>query len=246
MSGWDLTVILVTVMVAYYLKGILGLGGPLLIIPVLAGVVGLEFAVTVIAIPNLIANTMLVWQGRTAFPRVKPILVPLIITGIAGTALGSWVLVNLDDRWASLGLAAIVFAYVAWTLVSPNFRLSDVWGRRLSPAIGLVGGVFQGGTGVSGPVIATFVHSLDLSRDAFVLAITLPFQILGIVQVASLSLLGAYDRQRMIASAIAVVPMVIAMVGGMRVGPRLNSVAFNRLVLAILVLAAVRLAWTAL
>ncbi|MGC2239772.1 MAG: sulfite exporter TauE/SafE family protein [Acidimicrobiia bacterium] len=246
MSAWELILILATVLVAYYLKGILGLGGPILVIPVLAAVVGLEFAVAVIAIPNLIANTMLVWQSCGEFGTVKTFLWPLLITGIAGTALGSWALVNLDDRWASIGLAGIVLVYVAWTVIGPDFSLTGVWARRLAPVVGLVGGVFQGGTGVSGPVIATYVHSLKLSRASFVLAITLPFQVLSVVQVASLSLLGAYDRERLVAAGIAVVPMAVAMIAGMRVGPRLSPRTFDKLVLAILVLAAIRLIWTAL
>ncbi|MGA8039727.1 MAG: sulfite exporter TauE/SafE family protein [Acidimicrobiia bacterium] len=246
MSAWELAVILATVLVAYYLKGILGLGGPVLVIPVLAAVVGLEFAVAVIAIPNLIANTMLVWRSRGEFGTVRTFLWPLLITGIVGTALGSWALVSLDDRWASIGLAAIVLVYVAWTLISPDFSLGDIWARRLAPVVGFVGGAFQGGTGVSGPVIATYVHSLNLSRPSFVLAITLPFQVLSVVQVTSLSLLGAYDRERLIAAAIAVVPMAIAMIAGMRLGPRLSSKTFNNLVLLILVLAAIRLIWSAL
>ena len=44
------------VAIGFFAKGVTGLGGPLLAIPVLAGFTGVEYAVVVIAIPTFLAN----------------------------------------------------------------------------------------------------------------------------------------------------------------------------------------------
>lgn len=246
MSPWQLVLVVAVVLVAFYLKGILGLGGPLLIIPILAGFTGLEFAVAVVAIPNLIANTILVWQTRDALGDIRWFIWPFLLAGCAGAAVGTWLLVSYDDRWASLTLGIVVLAYIGWSLARPDFRLSHEWARWSSAPVGLVGGVFQGGTGVSGPVNATYLHALGLARDSFMLALTLPFLVLTVIQVITLAALGAYDRERLVAAAVAILPMLIGIRGGMRLGGRISRERFDYLVLIVLAIAAIRLIWSVL
>jgi hypothetical protein len=146
----------------------------------------------------------------------------------------------------TLVLAGFILAYIAWSAFNRDFELSDQWARRLAAPAGLLGGVLQGGTGASGPVVATYVHSLHLERAGFVLAVTIPFEILGMVQVATLAALGGYDRERLTAAAIATIPALLAMRPAMRLGKRLPQETFRSIVLVVLGLAAVRLIWIAL
>ncbi len=245
MEPAEIVLVITAVLVGFFLKGVTGIGAPLLIVPVLAGVMGLEFAVTVIAIPTVIANTWLLWDTRGSTREVAWFLWPLLVAGAVGTVIGAWVLLNIDSRVMTLALAAIILAYIVWSLLNKDFTLSPTWAKRLSAPAGLLGGILQGGTGASGPVIGTYVHSLKLERAAFVLAVTIPFQILGIVQIVSLALFGGYNQDRLIAAAIATVPALLAMRPAMRLGDRLSQRTFQNVVLAVLALAALRLIWIA-
>ncbi len=245
MEPAEIVLVITAVLVGFFLKGVTGIGAPLLIVPVLAGVMGLEFAVTVIAIPTVIANTWLLWDTRGSTLEVAWFLWPLLVAGAVGTVIGAWVLLNIDSRVMTLALAAIILAYIVWSLLNKDFTLSPTWAKRLSAPAGLLGGILQGGTGASGPVIGTYVHSLKLERAAFVLAVTIPFQILGIVQIVSLALFGGYNQDRLIAAAIATVPALLAMRPAMRLGDRLSQRTFQNVVLAVLALAALRLIWIA-
>lgn len=242
----EIVIIVVAVMLGFFAKGVSGIGAPLLIIPVMAGFTGLELAVTVIAIPTLVANTWLLWQTRGSVREVAWFLWPLLVAGAVGTVIGAWILINLDERVMSIVLAFIVISYIVWSLTKEDFQLSDRWARRLSAPVGLLGGILQGGTGASGPVIATYVHSLNVQRTAFVLAVTVPFQVLGLVQFASLAAFGGYNRERLIAGAIATIPALVALGPAMRVGDRLSHGTFRKVVLVILALASIRLIWSAL
>jgi hypothetical protein len=246
LSTAEVVILIVTVVIGFVAKGVTGIGAPLIIVPVMAGFTGLEFAVAVVVIPTVIANTWLLWRTREAVPEVAWFLWPLLVAGAVGTVVGSWILVTLDDRIMTITLAVIVLAYIGWSLLNRDFKLSDRWARRLSAPAGLLGGVLQGGTGASGPVVATYVHALSLERAAFVLAVTLPFQVLGAVQLVSLTVLGGYDRERLIFGAIATIPALLAMGPAMNLGSRLSKSTFRMVVLIMLALASIRLIWSVL
>lgn len=244
--GWiEILILIVVVLLGFFAKGVTGIGAPLLIVPIMAGFTGLEFAVAVIAIPTVVANTWLLWRTRGSVREVAWFLWPLLVAGAVGTVMGSWILVNLDDRIMTVTLAVIVLSYIAWSMANRDFELSDVWARRLSAPAGLFAGVLQGGTGASGPIVATYVHALNLERAAFVLAVTIPFQVLGTVQLVSLAAFGGYNRERLVAGLIATVPAMVAMGPAMGLGDKLSKATFRNVVLALLAAAAIRLIWSA-
>jgi len=242
----DIVILIVVVLLGFFAKGVTGIGAPLVIVPVMAGFTGLEFAVAVIVIPTVVANTWLLWRTRDAVPEVAWFLWPLLVAGAVGTVMGSWILVNMNDQIMVVTLAVIVLGYIVWSLMNKEFKLSNIWARRLSAPAGFLGGILQGGIGASGPVVATYVHALNLDRAAFVLAVTLPFQVLGAVQIASLAAFGGYNWERLIAGAIATVPALVAMGPAMGLGTRLSKETFRNVVLALLAAAAIRLIWSAI
>ncbi len=242
----EVILVVAAVMVGFFVKGITGIGAPLLVVPILAGALGLEFAVTVVAIPTVAANTWLLWETRKSAREVAWFLWPLLVAGAVGTVFGAWVLLNVDTRVMTITLATAILAYIAWSLFNRDFTLDARWAKRMSAPAGLLGGILQGGTGASGPVIGTYAHALNLDRAAFILAVTIPFQILGVVQIVSLAAFGGYNRERLAVAAIATIPALVAMRPAMKVGDRMSKGAFRMAVLIVLAAAAIRLIWTAL
>ncbi len=242
----QIVLVVAAVMTGFFIKGITGIGAPLLVVPILAGTLGLEFAVTVVAIPTVVANTWLLWETRRSVREVAWFLWPLLVAGVFGTVFGAWVLLNIDTRVMTLALSAAVLSYIVWSLINRDFTLSETWAKRISAPAGFLGGILQGGTGASGPVIGTYVHALNLDRAAFILAVTIPFQILGVVQIVSLAAFGGYDRERLTVAAIATIPALVAMRPALKVGDRMSKGAFRLAVLVVLAAAAIRLIWTAL
>jgi len=240
----EILLVLAAVSLGFFAKGITGVGGPVLAIPVLASIQGVEYAVAVIAIPALFANTWLLWEHRATAGSVSRFLRPLLIAGALGVMLGAWILVNVDERILSAALALFVLAYIVWYATSRELHLSEQLATRAAAPVGFVGGALQGSTGISAPVIATYVHSLRLPRAGFIFAVTLPFQVLGMVQVVSMATLGVYTTERLVAAAFAIIPVVIVLPLAMRVGTRLSQRAFEITVLVVLGATALRLLWT--
>jgi uncharacterized protein len=237
-------IVLAAVAVGFFAKGMTGIGGPMFAIPVLAAFQGVEFAVAVIAIPTLVANAWLLWNSRGGTSTVRRYLVPFLIAGAVGILLGVWVLVNVDERVVSLILALTVIGYIIWYLANPQFKLADETAKRLAPPAGFLAGGLHGATGISAPIVGTFFHTLGLMRPSYIIAVTVPFFVLGSIQILSLAALGAYDSERLIAGVIAVIPAMAVLPIAARIGDRVSHQTFQYLVLVVLGLAALRLLWS--
>lgn len=244
MDVGQIVLVLAAVAVGFFAKGVTGIGGPMFAIPVLAAILGVEFAVAVIAIPTLVANIWLLFEHRHATSSVRGYLIPMLAAGTVGIVLGVWLLVSISDRWLSLILAVTVIGYIVWYVTNPRFQLAEPVARRLAAPAGLAAGGLHGATGISAPVVATYFHSLGLPRSSFIIAVTIPFAVLGAVQIVSLAVVDAYDAERILAGAIAIVPALAVLPLASRVGKRVSQQTFQNLVLVVLGLAAARLLWS--
>jgi uncharacterized membrane protein YfcA len=246
MDTGELVLALAAVAVGFFAKGVTGVGGPSLAIPVLAAFTGVEYAVAVIAIPTALANIWLLMDTKSAAKDTGWFLIPMLAAGFVGTVLGVWLLLSIDDQVMAVVLGAFMLLYIVWYLFNPEAKLSDRSARRLAAPAGLAAGALHGATGISAPVVATYIHSLRLPRTAFVFAVSVPFLVLGLVQIASLVALGGYDRGRIVAGVLACIPVIVVTPIAMRLGKGLSVRTFQYVVLAVLAAAAVRLLWSGL
>jgi uncharacterized protein len=235
-----ITVVLVASAAGALVKGVTGLGYPLLAVPVMALAMGVEDAVVVVALPNLAANVYLCWEARQYRSGARD-LGRLIGFGSAGAVVGTIALVELPDEPLLLLLAATIGFFVVQFVRRPDLRVADDTARRWSPAAGSVAGLMQGAVGVSGPVVATWLHGYRLGPGAYVYAITAIFGVTGGVQIAVLAAQQQFSADRLAGSAVAAIPVVLAIPLGVRLRRSLGGPAFERAVLAVLVVSAVSL-----
>lgn len=237
----DLLLILVVASFSFFVKAITGFGGPLLAIPVLAPVIGVEHAVVALSLANLTSNILLMTQNRAGAAATRPLLIRILGAGAVAAILGTIMLVRLDDRVLYGLLATSVFAYVTLALARPELRLRSETGRRLAIPVGVLGGFIHGATANSGTVFGTFLHSLGLDRREFVFAITTIFFTLSALQVGTLVSLGAFGEDRWLEAAVTILPIFVVTPLGTRVAGRLAAHTFGRVVLLMLAVAGVRL-----
>jgi hypothetical protein len=242
----ELALVLAAITLAYFIKGIVGMGGPLLAIPFIASVTDVQHAVVVLSLANLVSNGWLLWEHRAGAAGTGPVMIPFLTVGTAATVAGTWLLTEIDDRFLSLVVALVIVAYVARVLTDSDFALDPERSRRWAAPVGLVGGVLLGATGTGGPLIATYLHSVFGSRAAFVLSMSLTFQVFGLIQIVTLVGLGAFTADRTVQALWAILPVVAMTPVGIWLGRRVRQPLFQKLVLALLAFAAVRLIITAL
>ena len=246
MESGEILLVLAAVAVGFFAKGVTGLGGPPLAIPVLAAFMGVEYAVAVIAIPAALANLWLLIENRSAASGTRWFLGPMLAAGVGGTVLGVWLLLNIDGRVMMVLLGVFLLLYIAWYLLNPQRKIDDRTARHLAAPAGFSAGVLVGATGISAPVVGTYVHSLHLARTGFVFAVAVPFFFLGVMQIVTLAALGGYNSARVTAGVIACIPVVIVTPIAVRLGKKLSVQAFQYVVLVVLGVSALRLLWAGL
>lgn len=240
----DLLVIVSAIALGAFVKGATGSGLPMIAIPVMATFLGVERAVVLMAIPGVVSNTWLLWVHRRRLPDTRD-LPTLIGAGVLGAVAGTWLLKALDPRLLSLVLSGVIVGYVVVFVSRPGFRLRPGLTRYLSAPVGGVAGALQGATGISGPLLSTYLHAYRLERAVYVVSITTLYLVFAVAQVFSMTGLGLYSAGRLRDSLLALLPMAVLPLGN-RVARRLSRKAFDYTVLTVLLLAAATMTYDAL
>ncbi len=234
MTGAEIAVVLGASLLGAFVKSITGMGYPLIAVPIITLVLGIEDAVVIVAVPNLILNATLLFEAREGRHESRD-LPALVGVGFLGAFVGTFALVNVPEDPLLIVLALTIVGFVVNYLRTPALRIDPAVSRRWAPVVGGMAGIMQGAVGVSGPVVATWLHGYRLPKQTYVFSVTAIFGVSGAVQLGLLLAAGKVTATRLAVSAMALV-VVLAMVPiGTRLRHRLGGPGFDRAVLAVLV-----------
>lgn len=225
-------------------KGVLGLGLPMVVIPTLTLLVGLPQALSILALPMIASNLWQIWQFRHS-DRRRPPMLPFMASGALGVIAGVWLLASVSAHWIEAGLGVILLAYLVQRLRRPDMALSAAGARRLAPVVGLGSGALHGATGISGPLGVTYFHSMRLERPDFVFCTGIMFCGFTLVQAPLLYAAGFLTTQTALLGILCLPAVAIGLVIGNAIARRVDRRLFDRLVLAILVWMTIQLLWRA-
>jgi uncharacterized membrane protein YfcA len=216
-------------------KGATGMGLPLVAVPGLAAVVGIQQAIGIMLVPIVVTNAWQAWRFRAA--RRTPglgFLRPFLAASTLGIALGTWALGALPDRGLGIVLGCVLLAYVAMRLLRPDLGLGARAAGRIAPPIGLVTGVLQGVTGAAGAIGVSYIHAMGLGRERHLFAVSVMFLGFAAVQIPAVILAGIYQPVWFLQGLWALLPVAAFMPLGGWLAARTGRTAFDRIVLAFL------------
>jgi uncharacterized protein len=222
------------------LKGAVGMGAPLVSVPVLAAIYGVRTAIAVMTIPLIVSNLLQIWTYRRA-REGRNALMRLLAGCVVGVVLGTFLLGVAPEAWLAVVLAVLLAAYLVFSLARPEFSLSAATARHAALPVGLATGVLQGAAGISTPVSVTFIHAQRLTRDAHLFAVSTMFTVLSMTQIVALSAIGVMTWRLAATSVAALVPIMAGVWAGQLFGDRVSRRAFERLTLAVLAMIAIGL-----
>lgn len=237
----ELAVVVGSLCIGAFIKGLTGFGLPQVAIPILAVFLGVEHAVIIMAIPGVVSNLWLLRQHRAPAERRHLQLRAMLACSVVGAAVGTLMLKSLDNRVLSMVLALLILGYVAVATSRPTFSIPPSVHRATALPVGLLAGGLQGAAGISGPLLTTYLHGLRLGSDTYMHALNAMFLIGSVSQTATFVAIGAYDRGLLAQSLIALVPIAVGLPLGSWAHRRLSSKTFNKAVLVLLALLGVKL-----
>jgi uncharacterized protein len=173
-------------------------------------------------------------------------LAPFLIGGLAGIPLGTWLLVQVSVATVKFWVGLVITVYCSVMLLGSYRPTIGRGGRFADGIVGLIGGVLGGLAGLSGPTTTIWASLRGWGKDAR-RAVFQGFNLT--VLTASLiahAVAGLMTAEVGRASLFALPGTFAGAFIGQRIYRRLDDRSFDRLVLAILLIAGVTLLWSAL
>jgi len=238
----ELVILVAGLAVAGLAKGISGMGLPLIATPILAGVFGPRMAVTIVTIPIFAANSLLLAQGFRSRGLLRG-LRPLIAASVVGTAIGTLLLAQLDQRTFAILIAAMVVVFVARGDRLLGDDPAALRARILGPLVCFVGGVLQGTTSIASPLVGSYFHVQRMPPADFVFVLAAIFELNSIVQLVGYSVQGLYTPEIVALGLVGLVPTLLALAVGIYARGRLDPALFRRIIVALLVISVANLLW---
>lgn len=227
---WTLeTIILVslTFLLGGAVKGVIGVGLPIVAIALLAATLGLKPAMAIMVVPCLITN---IWQGLVggALITIVKRIWALLLASCIGIWLGVHVLAGADARLLTAVLGVVLCAYAAFSLVRPQIPAPEQWEQWLSPAVGATSGFMFGLTGSYMVPGVLYVQALGLPRDLLVQTLGIIFVTISAALGVALTRNALFTTELGLLSTAALLPTALGMLLGQRIRHRLSETLFRR------------------
>lgn len=223
-------------------KGAIGVGLPMLAVPMMSLVMPAPQAMALVAVPVMGSNLWQAWnvgQWRHNLRRFWP----LSLAQMGATFLTVRMTLELDARHLNRMLAAVLVLAVLLMAFKPQFEVSARRERWASALVGFLSGMLGAVSSLTGPIIITYLMALRLDRAQFIGGISI------IYLFGSLPLYAAmffYDRMgwgQVGLSLAALLPMAAGLYMGQFLGQRISEPAFRRFLFAFLLTMSVLLVW---
>ena len=240
MTGDQFVIIVAIAGVVSVVKNVAGFGYPLLLLPILAQFIDVVDAVLIIAPSNLFLNVGLCWKLRELHAQATT-LNTFVTAGAVGVVGGTLLLPLIPAQVFRLILFLVLIVFLINRLSGVKFTLADSTAHRWAPVAGGFSGLFQGAVGVSGPLVTPWFLSVDLERDTFVYSVSFFFGVTGVGQIAVASLSQHYTSETLLIG-LALIPLsAVSLPVGDAIRDRISVSAFERVVIGLLVIAAITL-----
>lgn len=227
------------------IKGTLGVGTPLLTVPMMALVLPAQSAITLMAMPVVAAN---LWQAAKA-PDVRSVLGrfwPAAVALLFGTLIGTHILSILDEALLLFLVGLCVIAFTLLQLSSLKLQITARWVMPTGLLFGTASGIIGGISSMFGPMLIVYMMSLkDLGKDEFVSAISFLYVCAVVPWAISLFTVGLLRGPLLWGSLAAVIPVSIGMVLGQQLRRKISEDRFQHLMLLILLISGASMLWRA-
>lgn len=219
-------------------KGILGIGLPLVAVPLLSLVLPVSTAIALVAVPVLGSNVWQAYDNRLTgvdVRRFSPLLAALVVTTLVTVPM---TLVLPASALNAMMAAAVVTAVVLMA-ANPQLRISREREKMAGALVGAVSGALGGISSLTGPVIITYLMALKLKREEFIGNVSVIYLAGAIPLYAAMALFGRLQPLHLLLSAAAMLPMALGLALGKSLRGRISEAWFRRiLLLALTVIAA--------
>jgi uncharacterized membrane protein YfcA len=229
-----------SLIVAGFLKGIIGVGMPVVALPLLSLFIDVQSAAMLLSMPLVFSNVPQALEGGKT-GRCLMQLTPVFLGMIPGLFLGVRVLLAVDANVARIIAGLVLTGVGGTTVLAPKLQLQS---RSVLPTgivFGFFGGILGGIAAMSGPLVFIFLLARGLRGKAF----TKEASLFLVVSSGLLAVLLTASRQfswlDVSVSTAATLPVVLGMYLGRHMRDKIAPETFKKLVLIAVIAAGAEL-----
>ena len=221
-------------------KGALGVGLPLVAVPLLSLWLPSPQAIAMLAVPVLSSNLWQAMEGKRFMQSLKRFR-GLILAQLMATVLTVRMTLAMTSSQLNVMLALALLLAVGLMAFQPTLRISPKQEHLAGTGVGLFSGLLGGVSSITGPVVITYLLSLRLERDTFIRSISVIYFVGALPLYSAMLWFGRLEVLDFAMSTVALVPMAAGLAIGKMLRLWLNEAVFRKILLAFLALLAVLL-----
>ena len=227
-SNTELIAAALAIAVAAWVHGALGLGFPLVATPLLAMFTDVRTAILLTLVPTVTINLVSIFTDSHWRQALREFW-PLPVATIAGSVVGTQVILRTDPEPFRLLLAAIIVLY----LVVDRLRGSGFQPRwrptyPLMFGTGLIAGILAGLVNVMVPVLIIFALETGVAIGLLVAVFNVSFLTAKVGQILTFGAEGALSRDLLLSAPPLLIIAVLMLLWGIRIRLRTDVERYKR------------------
>lgn len=226
-------------------KGMIGLGLPLVSVPLLSYMMSVREAIALMVIPMVMTNMYQMFnRGRlnVVVSRFWLLLVGLMV----GIAVGGYFLTALSTSALEAILGTVVLLSSLMSLLRGTRGIPRHVESWANPTVGFGAGILGGIAGLWGAPLGAYLAALEMDKEDFIASIGVSFSIASVALLITLIAYGAFGLPQWITSGIAALPALAGLFVGQTMRRFVSQEGFRRVVLGTLMITGVLLIYRSL
>ena len=237
-----ITLVAVTLLVAGLVKGVIGVGMPVVAFPLLSMLVDVQTAVMLLSVPLVLSNIPQALEGGLV-PQTLRSLAPVLVGMMPGVWIGVAVLLNVDPAAAKIAAGAGVMFVAALTLLAPKLQIKQRLAGPVGFGAGFCGGLLGGIAALSGPLVFIFLLAKGLRGRAFTKEASMVWVVSSVLLAAALASSHRFDWRDVLVATLATAPVVAGTLVGQKLRDAVPADTFKKLVVLMVLVSGAQLLW---
>jgi uncharacterized protein len=240
-----LLLIAAALVIAGFIKGVIGLGLPTVSMGLLAVSMPPGHALAIVIAPAIVTN---VWQtfGGPYLRDIIRRLWPLMVGTVVGIWLNAGMLTGPYARYGTIVLGVLLVIYAVVGLCKFGFRVARRNEKWIGGIVGLVTGTVSAATGVQVIPSMPYLQAIGMEKDELVQALGVFFTVATAALAFNLTSAGLMNASTALPGVVAMGGAFIGMFIGQTVRTRMQPEAFRRWFLIAMILLGIYLVASAL
>jgi uncharacterized protein len=226
-------------------KGVTGVGLPLVLVPLATQFVDVPVAVALVSVSMVTTNLQQAAEGGNTGAALRQ-LVPIVIPLAVGAVIGTHLLISIDRRRLNLIVGVSFLALALLLLAMPRLRITRRAAWWSGPVVGFGAGVLGGMSAIFGPPMIAFMVGLGVPPNIFVKHMAILALTAATTMLLVLGGSGSMSGGDFLTSAAALLPIQLAMPLGRYLRGRIKPDWFRVMVLVVLAASGMDMLWRAL